>query len=224
MPTDTTTDLVSNFYPLPRQQLDVPAIPLLRLKPIAKQSARDGAGSTAQVARDGAGHTVTRQAVAHPFTVAARMSASHSQVTPPVEPSRRLPDVRFAVSPSWDGAGAPYTSNVGWATEEISASPSFERVAVAQEAPMDNAQAGLEPKAKGLVARYPFWMTALAQIVIGTLIVILLVKFANLVRDSFGIKRPVSASTVMGWEEGSERSRPLVQPAESAVSRTEHGL
>jgi hypothetical protein len=96
------------------------------------------------------------------FTVAVR--TQRKSIAKPVKPSTvRLPEVRFsrnAALPRTGGNSELHTSTVS----SFAVSPPETRVH--------------PPSA------YPYWLVALVQIILGTLLVILLVKFTQLIKDS----------------------------------------
>lgn len=161
-----TNEVISDYFPMSREELGVPAIPLIRL------GAAEVTESSRTVPQPHAIFSTEKPQRTAEFTVAARAkaaalpAAATSPTTGPLPEGNRGNDVRFVIrqkerEPSLaEMARAAFpqgTSPLSPATENISA-----------------------PKSRD----YPYWLVALFQIVLGTIVVILVVKFANLIRET----------------------------------------
>jgi hypothetical protein len=175
---------LSEFFPMTREELAITSIPHIRL---AAPEAPENRGS---IPTPHAGNWATSQGYTTAFTVAARSGTAsnqadntHSSAVPVPAPSRSPQSARIESIPVMT---SPIGSDVRFVTRSRPGQPTLEEMAREAFSPGESPFIGTSDKS-GLATQtreYPYWAVALVQIAIGTLLVILVVKFANLMRES----------------------------------------
>lgn len=154
-----TNEVISDYFPMSREELGVPAIPLIRL------GVAETAESARTVPQPHAVFSTEKPQRSAEFTVAARAKAAAlsapatSPTTRPLPQVDRGNDVRFVI-------------------RQKESDPSLPEMVHTAIAPTTANGAALQ------ASDYPYWLVALFQIVLGTIVVILVVKLANLNRES----------------------------------------
>lgn len=180
---------LSEFFPMTREELAVPSIPHIRL------TAPEAPENRGSIPTPHAGNWATSPVYTTAFTVAARSSTAsnqadttHSSAVPVPAPSvpapARLPQpTRIESIPV---ATSPIGSDVRFVTRSRPGQPTLEEMAREAFSPGESPFVGTSDKSDlaTQTREYPYWAVALVQIAIGTLLVILVVKFANLMRES----------------------------------------
>ncbi|MDP1563631.1 MAG: hypothetical protein Q8M16_19805 [Pirellulaceae bacterium] len=182
-----------------RDELNVPGIPHIRL------SAIDATDS------------VTR--IPSPHVVAWNDSQTHTAGFTVATRSMPVPEIPVAESPvpqvNSSGFSVPVESqvetDVRFVTRSSAKQPSLEEMALQAFHPGQSPLIGGVPSHSNIAKKgsdYPYWVVACVQIVIGTLLIILVVKFANLVRESTDFApREVRMRTQPASSLEAERSR-----------------
>lgn len=208
------------YFPMTRDELDVPGIPHIRLAPI---------DSTDSVTRVPSPHIASRsdsQPHAAGFTVATR-STPGRQI--PVQEST-VTQIGASVFPV--PVESALETDVRFVTRSRAKQPSLEEMALQAFAPGQSPLNGGVPSPSNIATKgkdYPYWLVACVQIVIGTLLVILLVKFANVVRASTDFApREVRIHTSPDSSFDSERSRVSLlghrEPSRQSTPFRPHGF
>ncbi|MBL8889425.1 MAG: hypothetical protein JNL67_05570 [Planctomycetaceae bacterium] len=177
-------EVISDYFPMTREELGVPAVPMIRL------GGTEDADHSRTVPQPHATFSADKAQRSSEFTVAAR-SRSNTITEPTTSPAlKSLPD------------GAP-GHDVRFVVRQKDREPSLAEMA---QAAFPEGASPLLPSSSSVVVPqsrdYPYWLVALFQIVLGTMVVILVVKFANLIRESTsGPTRQVMVPNQMQTEE-----------------------
>lgn len=181
--TDRCNPNIRAYYPMSREELDVPAIPHFR---VSAEMASDAPFPIPAPHMRGSSPSQSAS-----FTIASRLlpvpiSPSHGSSATPVEQS----DGRFPPIGTPDltskPTNAPSNTDVRFAPKASIHNPTLEEMARDAFPPGQSPLSGLpsDNATESKANDYPYWVVALVQIAIGTLLVILVVKFANVVRES----------------------------------------
>ena len=200
------------FYPLTREQLAVPSVPLYRLQR-ADRPAADGAATegphaifSGEVAGDFPLSAAERSGVATRTRVG---NATPECIEPATTALPRSPDTRqLRYDPPELSSGLEARPDVRFV---IKSAPQINPIK-----PIRSVKP-VGPAVSEAAGQYPYWFTALVQIVIGTIVVILLVKFANLVRESVEPGGRVTSEQAIG-SLGARTGTEI--PASKSASRT----
>jgi hypothetical protein len=196
---------LGEFFPMTRDELSVPTIPHIRLAtPVATDFRKS-------VSAPHIGMTPATEPHHAAFTVAARsLSVPDSTLNSSIGTSSPIPSSGQPLVP------VPIDSDVCFVTRASRNQPSLEEMARQAFAPGQSPLLSpgaapavqVTPATQAKSKDYPYWVVALVQVVIGTLLVILVVKFANLMRESSEYApRQVLAPNPSDSSRTSERSR-----------------
>ena len=200
------------FYPLTREQLAVPSVPLFRLQR-ADRPAADGAateGPHAVFSRE----TTSDFPVSSPERTGVPTQTSVGNATPEsIKPAstalpRSFETRQLRYDPPEVSSGFEARPDVRFV---IKSAPQINPIK-----PIRSVKP-VGPAVSEGAGQYPYWFTALVQIIIGTIVVILLVKFANLVRESVEPGGRVTSEQAIGSL--GARTGPEI-PASKSASRS----
>lgn len=209
-----------DYFPMTRDELDVPGIPHIRLSAI---------DTTDSITRIPSPHIASRndsQTHTAGFTVATR-STPVPQI--PI-PESTVTQIGSSVFPA--PVESPLETDVRFVTRSRGKQPSLEEMALQAFPPGQSPLNGGVSSPSNIAKKgkdYPYWLVACVQIVIGTLLVILVVKFANLVRESTDFApREVRMLTSPDSRLDSERSRVSLlghsEPSRQSTPFRPHGF
>lgn len=197
---------LGEFFLMTREELSAPTIPHIRLASLVATEVRKSVptphiGSTPAIESHHAAFTVAARSLPAPDS-----PPNSSPTSPPIHSSGQ-PMVSVPIDSSID---SPIDSDVRFVTRASRNQPSLEEMALQAFVPGQSPllSPAATPASQAKPKDYPYWVVALVQVVIGTLLVILVVKFANLVRESSDFApRQVLVPDPSDSSQVSERSR-----------------
>lgn len=216
----TAGDSIDDYFPLTREQLQAPAIPRVRLSLGPAPPTSASAPSPAALTPHAREITIAARSRATPQAgTTAPASPSHSSPTTAIRVDAAatghlgaahagFPDVRFAprttepASPSLAemAAVAFPPGQVPWAASpaESQAKPQTDEPthgAFTWGGDLSIALAAATRRSRQASGDYPYWVVALIQILIGTILVIMVVNFANARRETAATAAPIVEQT-----------------------------
>jgi len=218
----TAGDSIDEYFPLTREQLQAPAIPRVRLSlgatgptpavtpapdtrprhsPATTIAARTRSETQARATGPASpAHASLPADIRIDAAVPGHLGAAHSAF------SVDSPDVRFAARTA---AQAPPSlaemaavafppGQVPWETSPTKAHANHSEPtggSFASSSGVSNVSAAVPRRPRTVTSAYPYWMVALIQILIGTLLVIMVVRFANARRETAATTAPAVGRT-----------------------------